>query len=131
MKPLIRLLSVTALVLGTAVAAVAAPPGKRPYASTAMTAAQVEQLQLGEEVGMVCMQCHSLAVDRIADKQHALELCREGGAIVCPSCSLKLKVVRHGPRSKSGHRGEIVFVNEAGEPCVFLVKLPGGKESPS
>jgi len=123
---LIRTILLAGLVLGTAAVTFAAPPSKRIYTSSALrTAEEFQKLKAGDTIAMVCKQCDSVTVQTLESTDEAMKLCKEGETVVCGSCTMTTKVVRHGPRSKAGSHSEIRYENEKGEECMFVAKLEG------
>lgn len=123
MKP-IRVLFVTALLVGTAIAAVAAPPSKRTYTSSALRSEEdFAKLREGDKIALVCKECASVTVQTVENTAEAMKFCKEGETVVCGSCKMTAKVVRHGPPSKSIARSEVRYENAKGEECMFVVKL--------
>ncbi len=127
MKTLIRILALAGLLLGAASIAFAGPPPPI-FTSHALTKPeQFQQLKHGDKIAYVCKQCNSVSVQTIEKGEDAMALCKEGSTVTCPSCSKVYRVVRPGPISKGGQPPELKYVNDKGEECLFIVKLPAEK----
>jgi hypothetical protein len=127
MKNLIRIFTLAGLLLGAASIALAGPPPTF-FTSHALTKPeQFQQLKPGDKIAYVCKQCNSVSVQTIENQAQAMELCKEGSTVTCPSCSSVYRVVRAGPMSKGGTPAELKYVNDKGEECLFIVKLPAEK----
>lgn len=112
---------VTALALGTLVSNANAGPGLQ-YWKTIGSESQFKQLKPGEPVVYVCNQCKTVSEVTIESSEHAMNLCKEGAAIMCPSCKMKVKTVRKTMRNDPATHTEVVYVNEKGEECGFYAK---------
>ena len=122
---LTKLISLTGLALATTFVAFAVPPSKQTSPSTPLrTTEDFAQVKPGDKLALVCKECDTVTVRTIATTDEAMEFCKEGAEIACPSCKKSFKVVRHGPRSKGGTHPETQIVNERGEECLFVTKLP-------
>lgn len=125
MKP-IRILLISTLLVGSALAAVAAPASKSVYSASARrTDDDFKSLKAGDRIALVCKECESVTVQTVESAEAAMNLCKEGEIVVCGSCNKVAKVVRRGPRSKTSTSTatEVRYVNEKGEDCMFIVKL--------
>ncbi len=104
------------------VSLLAGPPAGGWYKEkTLSTAADFAALELGDQVAQVCKKCDSISVVEIQSKDQAMDFCKEGATIDCPSCGNVAKVVRTGPPSQSPQK--IEFVDEHGNACMFMAKL--------
>ncbi len=123
-----KVILTTALLLVTSVVAFAIPPAHRSGPGPALrTAESFKDVKPGDKLALVCKQCDTVTVQTVASKEEAMEFCKVGAEIVCGSCKKTFKVVTHGPRGKSGPGGkhtETRIVNEKGEECMFVTKLP-------
>ncbi len=127
MKNLLRIVTFAGLLLGAASIAFAGPPPGF-FTSHALTKPeQFAQLKPGEKIAYVCKQCNSVSVQTIENPEQAMVLCKEGATVTCPSCNKVYHVVQAGPISKGGQTGELKYVNEKGEECLFIVKLSAEK----
>lgn len=122
MKPTKIILNVSLLLL-TAVVALAAPPAKRTFPAL-RSAESLSEVKAGDHLALVCKMCDTVTVLDVTSREDAMKLCTEGEMIACGSCKETFKVVAHGPRSKSGRHIETRIVNESGEECMFVTKLP-------
>ncbi|MEO7797733.1 MAG: hypothetical protein ABIY47_08420 [Opitutaceae bacterium] len=121
----IRLLFATA-VLGAVASLVQAGPGPQ-YWEKLTNEAQFGQLKAGEKVAYVCNVCKTVSEIPVTSHEHAMELCKMGATVTCPSCKITTKVVMKGGRNDPSAHNEVVYVNEKGEECAFIAKVPGGK----
>jgi hypothetical protein len=127
MKNLIRIFTFAGLLLGAASIAFAGPPPGF-FTSHALTKPeQFQQLKPGDKIAYVCKQCNSVSVQTIGKDEDVMALCKEGSTVTCPSCSKVYRVVQAGPMSKGGQPPELRYVNDKGEECLFIVKLPAEK----
>ncbi len=124
MKNLIRVFTFAGLVLGAASIAFAGPPAGFSTSRALTKAEQFQQLKPGDKIAYVCKQCNSVSVQTVASSEQAMALCKEGSTVTCPSCSKVYRAVHAGPISKGASSPEIKFVNNQGEECLFIVKLP-------
>ena len=119
-----RIFSFAGLLLGFGLVGIGAPASKQPHpATTLRTTGEFAQLQPGDRIAYVCKQCDSVHLQAIENKEQAMALCKEGETVSCPSCRKKYKTTFRGPRSKAGRPGEVSYVNEKGEECMFVAKL--------
>jgi hypothetical protein len=126
-KNLIRIFTFAGLLLGVASIAFAGPPpGFVTYRSLTKPE-QFQQLKPGDKIAYVCKECNSVSVQTIDNQEQAMELCKEGSKVTCPSCNKVYRVIKAGPISKGGQTGELKYVNDEGEECLFIVKLPADK----
>ncbi len=124
MKSLKYLLT-TVLVFGTVLSALALPPSKRTAPAKALRSTEeFAQVNPGEKLALVCKQCNTVTIQTITTKEEAMELCKVGVEITCPSCNKTFKIVRHGPSGKGGTHVETRIVNDKGDECMFVTKLP-------
>ncbi len=94
------------------------------YAQRIRTAEEYSKLKAGDKVLYVCNQCQTVTEKTIKSTAEAMDLCKEGATIMCPSCKTKVKVVMKGaPKNQTATR-EVTFVNEKGEACFFIAKAP-------
>ncbi len=120
----IRILIVSALLISSAAVGIAAPASKATYtASARRTEADFKDIKPGDRIALVCKECESITVQTVDSTKAAMELCKEGATVVCPSCQATAKVTRRGPRSKATPQSEIRYQNAKGEDCMFVVKL--------
>lgn len=119
-----KLLSVVLLsILGVAAVSTAAPRGQTWKPERSLSSVEdFQSLKAGDTVAQVCTMCDTVSTIQIKSKEQAMELCKEGAMINCPSCDSKAKVTRGGPRPESD-RGAVRFVNEHGKECMFMSKV--------
>lgn len=127
MKNLIQILILAGLLLGAGLIAFAGPPPTYFTSHALTTPEQFQQLKPGDKIAYVCKQCNSVSVQTIEKSEQAMALCKEGSTVTCPSCSKIYRAVRAGPLSKGGQPPELKYVNDKGEECLFIVKLPAEK----
>jgi len=85
--------------------------------------AQFEKLKAGDKIVYACNQCQSVTEVTIQSTAEAMEHCKEGATVTCPSCKAKVKVVVKGPPKNPALVREVTYVNEKGEPCLFIAKV--------
>lgn len=127
MKNLIQIFTFAGLLLGAASIAFAGPPAGFTTYRSLTKPEQFKELKPGDKIAYVCKECSSVSVQTIDSQEQAKELCREGATVTCPSCNKVYKVIKAGPTSKGGQTGDLKFVNDKGEDCLFIVKLPADK----
>lgn len=86
------------------------------------TAEQFSKLKAGDKVLYVCNQCETVTEKTIASQAEAMDHCKEGATLTCPSCKMKVKVVAKGPPKNPLPTREVTYVNEKGETCFFVAK---------
>jgi len=112
------------VVLGVLASFAHAGPGPHSF-ETLRTESQFKQLNAGNKVLYVCNQCQSATEKTIDSTDQAMDHCKEGATVTCPSCKATVKVTkRSNPNRKSpGAVREVVYVNEKGEECFFVAKV--------
>jgi hypothetical protein len=103
----------------------ALPFPKSPLKS-ASSQEEIQKMKKGNRYMQVCMECQSVTVKEVADDKEVEALCHDGGPIHCPSCKKKVKVKRVGPPGKGTAprtKREIIYVNEEGKECMFIVPI--------
>jgi hypothetical protein len=125
MKNPIRILTFAGLLLGAASIAFAGPGPQ--YWETMRRESQFKQLHAGDKIAYVCKQCDTVSVQTVENTEQAMALCKEGATVTCPSCKMTYHAVQAGPMSKGGTPADIKYVNDKGEECLFIVKLPAEK----
>jgi len=109
-----------ALSLGAALPAFAGPGPD--YWQRIKTAEEFKQLKAGDKVLYVCTQCETVTEKTIASPEEAMDHCKEGASLTCPSCKKQVKIVYKGGRNDPPTERQIVYTNEKGEPCFFVAK---------
>jgi hypothetical protein len=122
MKTIQRLILCACLIAGAAVSAIAGPGPQ--FWETLRHKSQFEELKPGDKIAYVCNQCQTVTEKTIASKAEAMELCQEGATVTCPACKKTAKMVLKAG-AKPGR--EVTYVNDKGEECLFIVKLPAQK----
>jgi hypothetical protein len=124
MKTLKSVLTVTAALIAFSSAAFALPPGKGGPASPAMKKGDFDTLKSGDKVALVCKVSDSVTIIDVKDEKAALELCKEGAMVHCPTCKKEYKTTWVNPTGKgAGPQTKVVIVNDKGEPCMFYAKI--------
>lgn len=125
MKTKLISLILAVLTLGAASTAFAGPGPD--YWQRMKTAEQFSKLKAGDKVLYVCNQCQTVTEKNIASPTEAMELCKEGASVACPSCKEKVRVVVKGPPKNQSIAREVTYVNDKGEECFFVAKLTDKK----
>jgi len=106
----------------TGVTAVIAGPPTGTW-QTLNKPSQFEKLKAGDKIAYVCNQCQTVTEVTVQGTAEAMEHCKEGATVTCPSCKAKVKVVVKGPPKNPALVREVTYVNEKGEPCLFIAKV--------
>lgn len=110
------------LTLGAAVTAWAGPGPE--YWQTLRQAEQFAQLKSGDKIAYACNECKTVTVVTVQSAGQAMEHCKEGATIACPSCKTKVRVVLKGGGTKNPSVERVVsYTNEKGEDCLFIAKV--------
>jgi len=125
MKTIAKLILVAGLIAGAAVPVIAGP-GPQNW-DTLNKKSQFEALKPGDKIVYVCNQCQTVTEKTIASQAEAMDHCKEGATLTCPSCKMKVKVVMKGPPKNPMPTREVSYVNEKGEQCFFVAKLADKK----
>ena len=112
---------IAGLVLGAAAVAVAGPGPQ--YWKTLNKESDFKQLKPGDKIVYVCNQCQTVTEKTIESTAEAMDHCKEGATIMCPSCKVKVKVVTTGAPKNPSTTREVTYVNEKGEPCLFVAEV--------
>lgn len=91
--------------------------------------AQFEKLKTGDKIAYVCNECKTISEITVESHDHAMELCKEGANVTCPSCKTKTKVIVKRQRNDPPVREEIAYVNDEGEECAFVAKVADKAEN--
>lgn len=122
MKTKFSSLLIAALAMGAAVTAWAGPGPE--YWQTLRQAEQFAQLKSGDKIAYVCNECKTVTVAPVESTAQAMDHCKEGATVTCPSCKTKVRVVLKGGASKNPSvQREVVYTNEKGEECLFVAKV--------
>ncbi len=114
----LRLLIATAAI-GMFTSVAFAGPGPQHW--KALTSeSQFKELAAGSSVMYSCNTCKSISEMPIKSADHAMELCKEGGHVSCPSCKQVTKIVVKTSRNQPPTHKEISYENDKGEPCAFI-----------
>ena len=89
--------------------------------------AQFKQLHAGDKIAFVCNECKTTSEITIKSAEHAMELCKDGASVMCPSCKMQSKVVRKEKRNDAPTHTEVTMVNDKGEECAFYAKAADNK----
>ena len=125
MKTIAKLILVAGLIAGAAVPVIAGPGPE--FWQRIKTAEQFSKLKAGDKVLYVCNQCETVTEKTIASQAEAMDHCKEGATLTCPSCKMKVKVVMKGPPKNPMPTREVSYVNDKGEQCFFVAKLTDKK----
>lgn len=117
---------IIAAALGVCLSTAQAGPGLQYWKSLG-TEAQFKELKTSEQVVYVCTECKSLSEVNIKSQEHAMELCKVGSNVICPSCKMKIKIVKKIQRNDPPTRTEVVYVNKDGVECGFFAKSTNEK----
>ena len=86
-----------------------------------------KQLKPGDKIVYVCSQCQTVTEKTIGSAAEAMDHCKEGATVMCPSCKEKVKLVTRGsPKNQTTSR-EVKYVNAKGEECFFIAKVVSQK----
>lgn len=113
------------LFLGLA-SALHAGPGPQ-YWESLRKKSQFEQLKKGDKVAYICNECKTVSEITVESHDHAMELCKEGASVTCPSCKKQSKIIVKRQRNDPPVREEVTYVNDKGEECAFIAKVPDKK----
>jgi DNA-directed RNA polymerase subunit RPC12/RpoP len=125
MKTIAKLILIAGLIVGAAVPVIAGPGPE--YWQRMKTAEEFAKLKAGDKVLYVCNQCQTVTEKTIASPAEAMEHCKEGAMLTCPSCKEKVRVVVKGPPKNQSVTREVTYVNDKGEACFFVAKQPDKK----
>lgn len=125
MKTIAKLILIAGLIAGAAVPVIAGPSPE--YWQRMKSAEEFAKLKAGDKVLYVCNQCQTVTETTIASPAEAMEHCKEGATITCPSCKTKVRVVVKGPPKNQSVAREVTYVNDKGEACFFVAKQPAKK----
>ncbi len=121
-----KLASLVLAVLALGAASAIAGPGPQFWQRINQTE-KFAKLKAGDKIAYVCNQCKTVSEVTVESPEQAMELCKEGAAITCPSCKMKVKVTLKGGRNDPPVQREITYVNDKGEDCLFVAKVPDKK----
>ena len=122
---IIRSIFATA-VLGMLASFAYAGPGPQ-YWQNLHNQQQFKELKAGDKIAYVCNQCKTVSVTTIESPKKAMELCKEGATVACPSCKMETKVVLKRQRNDPPIQSQVTYVNEKGEECMFIAKVADKK----
>lgn len=89
---------------------------------------QFKKLKAGEKVVYVCNECKTVSEIEITSPAMAMELCKEGATVACPSCKKVSRIVPKRKRNDpAGGTVEVSYVNDKGEECAFIAKVADKK----
>lgn len=111
------------LALSAAISAIAGPPSQ--FLETLRRELQARALQPAERVVYFCQQCQpgGLAAAESSASMPAMNRCREGARITCPSCRAHTRVAFQGPPKSPSVVRKVTYTNERGQPCVFVAQV--------
>ncbi len=118
---LLRSLLATVL-FGMAASFAFAGPGPQ-YWQNLHSQQQFKVLKAGDKIAFVCNQCKTVSVVTVESPEKAMELCKEGASVACPSCKAETKIVLKRQRNDPPTHSEVVYMNGKGEDCMFVAKI--------
>jgi hypothetical protein len=121
MKKLFSALILSILGISTLASAAPRGPSFTPQ-RTLSTVEDFQALKAGDMVAHVCKLCDSVSTVEIQSKEQAMQYCKDGAVLNCPSCRKKATVTVRGPRPENPRR-TLAYVDEHGEACMFLAKV--------
>jgi hypothetical protein len=121
MKKLFSAIIFSILAVATIASAAPRGPSFTPQ-RTLSTVEDFQALKVGDTVAQVCKVCDSVSTVEIKSKEQAMEYCKDGAMLNCPSCKKKATVTVRGPRPENPRR-TVTYVDEHGEACMFLAKV--------
>ncbi|MBX3750160.1 MAG: hypothetical protein KF897_08735 [Opitutaceae bacterium] len=119
MKTKLTVILLAGLLAGASTALAGRPSGTW---QTLNKPAEFEKLKTGDKILYVCNECQTVTEATVQDPAAAMEHCKEGATVTCPSCKTKVRVVTKGPPKNPKLVREVTYVNEKGERCFFIVK---------
>jgi hypothetical protein len=125
MKTIAKLLMLAGLIAGAAVPVIAGPGPE--YWQRMKSAEEYAKLKAGDRVLYVCNQCQTVTEKTIASPAEAMEHCKEGATLTCPSCKKQVKVTYKRGRNDPPTGSEVYYANDKGEECFFVAKRPDKK----
>ncbi len=123
----LRLLLATAT-FGVLASLASADLGPQKF-QTLRSSEQFRQLKPGDKIAYVCNQCKTVSEKTVESSAQAMEHCKEGATLTCPSCKAKMKI---SYKAKQGRNDavkvtEVVYTNDKGEECLFMAKVTDPK----
>lgn len=117
----IRRLILTAAI-GLSATAVHAGSGLQHW-KTLGSESQFKALKAGSTVAYVCNTCKTISEMEIKSAGSAMDLCKDGGHVTCPSCKQVTKIVLKQSRNEAPTHSEVSYVNDKGEACAFIAHV--------
>ena len=112
--------SVTLVALATFAYAGSGSPG---YGDRLTSEAQFKKLHAGDKIAYVCNECKTTSEVTVKSPEHAMELCKDGASVMCPSCKKVSKVIRKTQRNDAPTHTEVTYVNDKDEECGFFAMV--------
>jgi hypothetical protein len=103
------------------------PPGGWNKLATLSSVEDFQGLKSGDKIAQVCKMCDSISITEVQSNEQAMQFCKEGSKLDCPSCDNVAKVVRVGPPSKGTQN--VRFVDDHGNTCMIMAKVETEKSS--
>ena len=103
-----------------------AGPGPQHW-QTLRSQQQFKELKTGDKISYVCNECKTISETTVQSAEKAMELCKEGAKVACPSCKMETKIVMKRQRNDPPTHSEVTYVNEKGEECMFIAKASDRK----
>ena len=113
---------ILAAAFGLTATAVQAGPGLQHW-KTLGSVSQFKALPAGSTVAFACNTCKTISEMEIKSMEAAMDLCKEGGHVTCPSCKQVAKIVLKQSRNEAPTHSEISYVNDKGEACAFIAHV--------
>lgn len=117
---------ITTVTLGLLASIANAGPGIQYWKSLG-NETEFKQLKPGDNIVYVCNICKTVSEVPVASQDQAMNLCKVGSMVTCPSCKMKVKVVPKRQRNDPATHTEVVYVNEKGDECGFYAKVAAKK----
>ena len=122
MKTILKNLLLAVVTATLVTAAYAESPGNVPL-KKASTVGEIQKLKMGDKYAVVCKECDSITIKKVADAAEVESLCHDGGSMHCDSCQKKHVIKRVGPPGKETIVAKVVIVNAEGKECMFIVPM--------
>ena len=124
LKTILKNLLLAAVTATLVTTAYAESPGNgfKPM-TKASTVGEIQKLKQGDKYAVVCKECDSITVKKVADAAEVESLCHDGGSMHCDSCKKKHVIKRVGPPGKETITAKVVIVNAEGKECMFIVPM--------
>ncbi|MBC8125947.1 MAG: hypothetical protein H8M99_02210 [Gloeobacteraceae cyanobacterium ES-bin-144] len=102
-----------AAIFGCLTSFAVAGPGVGSW-KTARQTSDFSAMKPENHVVYVCNMCETISNVPVKSKEHAMEMCKDGAMMTCPSCKKTSKTVVKTPH------GNVTFEDEKGKECGFM-----------